>query len=81
MAARRLTWVDVFSDAPLSGHPSLGTAVAVALARGDEEVSYVQQTHAGLQQLDVRRCGDTRYASVLQEPAVFGAVLDPARAS
>jgi trans-2,3-dihydro-3-hydroxyanthranilate isomerase len=134
--ARRLTWVDVFSDAPLSGnqlavvhdadgipdgvqgafahetnlsettfvqtptepgadyrnriwmprrelpfagHPSLGTAVAVALARGEEEASYVQQTHAGLQRLDVRRSGDVGYASVLQEPAVFGAVLDPER--
>jgi trans-2,3-dihydro-3-hydroxyanthranilate isomerase len=134
--ARRLTWVDVFSDAPLSGnqlavvhdadgipdevqgafahetnlsettfvqrptqdgadyrnriwmprrelpfagHPSLGTAVAVALARGEEEASYVQQTHAGLQRLDVRRSGDGGYASVLQEPAVFGTVHDPAR--
>jgi trans-2,3-dihydro-3-hydroxyanthranilate isomerase len=134
--ARRLTWVDVFSDAPLAGnqlavvhdaddipddvqgafahetnlsettyvqrpteagadyrnriwmprrelpfagHPSLGTAVAVALARGDEEASYVQQTHAGLQRLDVRRSGNQGYASVLQEPAVFGEVLDPAR--
>jgi trans-2,3-dihydro-3-hydroxyanthranilate isomerase len=134
--ARRLTWVDVFSDAPLSGnqlavvhdadgipddvqgafaqetnlsettfvqrptqdgadyrnriwmprrelpfagHPSLGTAVAVALVRGEDEASYVQQTPAGLQRLDVRRSGNVGYASVLQEPAVFGDVLDPAR--
>jgi trans-2,3-dihydro-3-hydroxyanthranilate isomerase len=133
---RRLTWVDVFTDAPLSGnqlavvhdadgipddvqgafayetnlsettfvqtptqegadyrnriwmprrelrfagHPSLGTAVAVALARGEEEASYVQETLAGLQQLDVRRSDDGGYASVLQEPAEFGAVLDPER--
>lgn len=134
--AHRLTWVDVFTDAPLSGnqlavvhdadaiadevqgafahetnlsettfvqrptqagadyrnriwmprrelrfagHPSLGTAVAVALARGDEEASYVQQTQAGLQRLDVRRDGDVGYASVLQELAQFGALLDPER--
>src|ERR687890_2733237 len=32
-----------------AGHPSLGTAVAVAIARGEERVSYVQQTRAGLQ--------------------------------
>jgi trans-2,3-dihydro-3-hydroxyanthranilate isomerase len=66
-------------ELPFAGHPSLGTAVAVALARGEEEASYVQQTHAGLQRLDVRRSGDVGYASVLQEPAVFGDAVDPAR--
>ncbi len=44
-------------ELPFAGHPSLGTAVAVALARGDDEATYVQQTQAGLQQLDVRRAG------------------------
>ena len=38
-----------------AGHPSLGTAVAVALARGEGEASYVQQTPAGLQPIDVER--------------------------
>jgi trans-2,3-dihydro-3-hydroxyanthranilate isomerase len=66
-------------ELPFAGHPSLGTAVAVALARGEEEATYVQQTIAGLQRLDVRRSGDVGYASVTQEPAVFGDVLDPAR--
>jgi len=35
-------------------------------------VSYVQQTHAGLQPIDVRLDGDAARASMLQEPPVFG---------
>ena len=34
-------------ELPFAGHPSLGTAVAVALQRGDEDVVYHQQTLAG----------------------------------
>ena len=52
--------------------------MAVARARGDTEASYVQQTGAGLQPVDVRADGDRAYASVLQEPARFGAEADPA---
>ena len=55
-----------------AGHPSLGTAVAVARARGEQHASYVQQTHAGLQPIDVRLDGDAARASMLQEPPVFG---------
>jgi trans-2,3-dihydro-3-hydroxyanthranilate isomerase len=62
-----------------AGHPSLGTAVAVALARGDGEASYVQQTPAGLQPIDVGVLGDgLAHASMLQEPVTFGPELDPA---
>lgn len=58
-----------------AGHPSLGTAVAVARARGESRARYVQQTAAGLQPIDVRLGdGATRArASMLQEPPVFGA--------
>jgi trans-2,3-dihydro-3-hydroxyanthranilate isomerase len=66
-------------ELPFAGHPSLGTAVAVALARGEDEVTYVQQTQVGLQPIDVRRSGTTGHASMLQEPAVFGAEIDPVR--
>jgi trans-2,3-dihydro-3-hydroxyanthranilate isomerase len=59
-------------EVPFAGHPSLGTAVAVARARGEDEVRYVQQTHAGLQPIDVRREGDVWIASMLQEPPEFG---------
>jgi trans-2,3-dihydro-3-hydroxyanthranilate isomerase len=59
-------------EVPFAGHPSLGTAVAVARARGAREARYVQQTHAGLQPIDVRLDGDLWVASMLQEPADFG---------
>jgi trans-2,3-dihydro-3-hydroxyanthranilate isomerase len=65
-------------ELPFAGHPSLGTAVAVALERGEDEVEYRQQTQAGLQPVRVRRDGDRWYASILQEPAQFGAEVDPA---
>src|SRR4051794_33359746 len=56
----------------LGGHPSLGTAVAVARARGETAVTYVQQTPAGMQPVEVRIHGDAARASMLQEPPAFG---------
>ena len=35
------------AEMPFAGHPSLGTAVAVARWRGCEQAALVQQTHAG----------------------------------
>jgi trans-2,3-dihydro-3-hydroxyanthranilate isomerase len=76
---RNRIWM-VRGEAPFAGHPSLGTAVAVALARGDQEASYVQQTHAGLQRCDVTLTGPrSARATMLQEPAAFGPELDPDR--
>ena len=67
-------------ELPFAGHPSLGTAVAVALARGETSASYVQQTPAGLQPIDVEVLDDgLASASMLQEPVTFGEELDPAR--
>src|SRR5215212_4068486 len=40
-------------ELPFAGHPSLGTAVAVARARGERSASYTQQTGAGLQPVEV----------------------------
>jgi trans-2,3-dihydro-3-hydroxyanthranilate isomerase len=65
-------------EIPFAGHPSLGTAVAVALERGEEDVEYRQQTLAGVQPVRVSRRGDRARASVLQEPAAAGEELDPA---
>ena len=62
-------------ELPFAGHPSLGTAVAVARARGEARAAYVQQTPAGLQPIDVVTDGDRAMASMLQEPAVFGSEL------
>jgi trans-2,3-dihydro-3-hydroxyanthranilate isomerase len=76
---RNRIWM-VTREAPFAGHPSLGVAVAVAVARGEAEASYVQQTPAGLQRCDVTLTGErSARASMLQEPASFGPELDPER--
>ena len=59
-----------------AGHPSLGTAVAVAAAAGGgEPARFVQKTRAGRQPVEVEPAGsgDRLWrASMLQEPADFG---------
>jgi trans-2,3-dihydro-3-hydroxyanthranilate isomerase len=65
-------------ELPFAGHPSLGAAVAVARARGDRSTSYVQQTGAGLQRIEVEVGERVSRASMLQEPATFGSELDAA---
>jgi trans-2,3-dihydro-3-hydroxyanthranilate isomerase len=70
-------------ELPFAGHPSIGTAVAVARANGVKQASYVQQTGAGLQPIDVTiddANPNLAHASMLQEPAVFGAEPDAAPA-
>ena len=67
-------------ELPFAGHPSLGTAVAVARAEhgavAPREARYVQQTGAGLQPIDVHLLdGHRARASMLQEPAEHGAEL------
>src|SRR3954454_20616310 len=57
------------AELDFAGHPSLGTAVAVAHARGEQETSYVQQCRPGLQPIDVRFEEDVATASMLQAPA------------
>jgi len=76
---RNRIWTTV-AEMPFAGHPSLGTAVAVARTRGAGEARYHQQTPAGVQPVDVRGEGDRWRASMLQEPARFGPQLDPADA-
>jgi trans-2,3-dihydro-3-hydroxyanthranilate isomerase len=76
---RNRIWM-VRGEIPFAGHPSLGTAVAVALAAGEERASYVQETPAGLQRCDVTLTGPaSASATMLQEPATFGPELDPDR--
>ncbi|MDQ4040960.1 MAG: PhzF family phenazine biosynthesis protein, partial [Actinomycetota bacterium] len=69
---------DPAGELRFAGHPSLGTAVAVAHARGEREASYVQQTLAGHQPIDVTLDGNAARASMLQEPPAFGPELDAA---
>jgi trans-2,3-dihydro-3-hydroxyanthranilate isomerase len=62
-----------------AGHPSLGTAVAVARAQGVTEARFHQQTPAGVQPVEVELgAGDVWRASMLQEPAEFGEPLEAA---
>jgi len=65
-------------EIPFAGHPSLGTAVALAHASGAREARFHQQTGAGVQPVEVELAGDTARASMLQEPAVFGEPIDAA---
>jgi trans-2,3-dihydro-3-hydroxyanthranilate isomerase len=71
----RIFWMK--GEMPFAGHPSLGTAVAVARERGEKEAHYVQQTPSGLQPIDVALSGDRAEASMLQGPASFGRAVDP----
>jgi trans-2,3-dihydro-3-hydroxyanthranilate isomerase len=59
-----------------AGHPSLGTAVAIARSAGVREASYRQETVAGVQPVEVELAGDVARASMLQEPAEFGEPID-----
>jgi trans-2,3-dihydro-3-hydroxyanthranilate isomerase len=73
---RNRIWM-MSGELAFAGHPSLGTAVAVAHGRSERAAEYVQQTRAGLQPVEVERGGRGYRASMLQEPATFGAELDP----
>jgi trans-2,3-dihydro-3-hydroxyanthranilate isomerase len=76
---RNRIWMTA-GELPFAGHPSLGTAVAVARARGQRAARYVQQTGAGLQPIEVEVGDTTAHASMLQEPAAFGPEVDAAAA-
>ena len=67
-------------EMPFAGHPSLGTAVAVARERGEKEAHYVQETPSGLQPIDVELTGERAEVSMLQGPASFGRAVDAERA-
>jgi len=65
-------------ELPFAGHPSLGTAVAVAWSRGLAAARFVQETHTGLQPVEVTLDGRDAHTAMTQEPAVFAAPIDPA---
>ena len=72
---RNRIWT-IHREIPFAGHPSLGTAVAVARWRGERDVCYVQETGAGLQPIEVEVAGDHAHASMLQAPASFADEVD-----
>jgi trans-2,3-dihydro-3-hydroxyanthranilate isomerase len=67
----------VQQEIPFAGHPSLGTAVAVARWRGLDSASFVQETGAGLQPIEVSSDGWRWRAEMLQNEPEFGTALDP----
>ena len=72
---RNRIW-DPHEELPFAGHPSLGTAVAVARWRGLDEASFVQETSAGLQPIEVAEGNGAWRASMLQNEAEFGPELE-----
>jgi trans-2,3-dihydro-3-hydroxyanthranilate isomerase len=72
---RNRIW-DPHEELPFAGHPSLGTAVAVARWRDLDRASFVQQTGAGLQPVEVSRENGSWRASMLQNAAEFGPELE-----
>ena len=73
---RNRIW-DPHEELPFAGHPSLGTAVAVARWRGLDEASLVQETPSGLQPIEVRTEDGRWRADMLQNEPEFGAELEP----
>jgi len=73
---RNRIWT-VARELDFAGHPSLGTAIAVARSRGETTARYVQQTRAGLQPVEVELGERVAHASMHQEPATFGPAPDP----
>jgi trans-2,3-dihydro-3-hydroxyanthranilate isomerase len=73
----RLRIFTMDGEIPFAGHPSLGTAVAVARARGEARATYVQRTQPGEQAIDVELDGLRASVSMLQEPPELGPELDP----
>src|SRR4051794_12492072 len=73
---RHRIWM-MTGEIPFAGHPSLGTAAAVARVRAEASVTYVQETGAGCQPIDVEVEDGLAHVSMLQEPAEFGVELDP----
>jgi trans-2,3-dihydro-3-hydroxyanthranilate isomerase len=70
----------VAGELPFAGHPSLGTAVAVARRRGSTRARLVQETGAGTQAIEVELDGEHASASMLQEPPRLGPEVAPAEA-
>jgi len=64
-------------EIPFAGHPSLGAAAAVARVQAETSITYVQETVAGCQPIDVEVDDQLAHVSMLQEPAEFGPELDP----
>ena len=72
---RNRIW-DPHEELPFAGHPSLGTAVAVARWRGLDDASLVQETPSGLQPIEVRKEDGRWRADIVQNEPEFGPELE-----
>ncbi|HWI23110.1 MAG TPA: PhzF family phenazine biosynthesis protein [Baekduia sp.] len=68
---------DGLTELRFAGHPSLGTAAAVAHRAGVDQATYVQETLAGQHSIDVEFSGPVARTSMLQPEAALGETLDP----
>ncbi|MBK5232329.1 MAG: PhzF family phenazine biosynthesis protein [Thermoleophilia bacterium] len=75
---RNRIWT-VTDELPFAGHPSLGTAVAVAIERALESAAFTQQTQVGLQEIEVSREDGLWHAAVHQGAAEFGPFVPTAK--
>lgn len=56
-----------FEEVPFAGHPSLGTAVAIASSQDTDEGTLLQETASGLTEITVKRFGAAWRATMLQD--------------
>ncbi len=66
----------VSGELPFAGHPSLGAAAAHAHRLGTPIATFIQQTPAGNQRLEVELDGPIGRVSLEQNPAQFGEPVD-----
>lgn len=63
-------------EVPFAGHPSLGAAAAHGWRTGRSSGTFVQETGSGLQSIEFDLGTEVGRATILQNPAEFGAVVD-----
>lgn len=67
-----------YEEVPFAGHPSLGTAVAIAASQGADKGTLVQETTSGLTPITVQRFGAAWRATMLQKVEPVDNKLTPA---
>lgn len=68
----------VDGEIPFAGHPSLGAAAVWVRHQGLETADVVQQTVSGEQRIRVELASTSGWATIWQNPAIFGEVLEGA---
>jgi trans-2,3-dihydro-3-hydroxyanthranilate isomerase len=66
----------VTDEIPFAGHPSLGTAAVWAWRKGKADADLVQETISGEQRIKVQMDGRSGTATIWQNPAEFGEIVE-----